>query len=144
MRISHDGDRVVRWAGGSGVGSPLSARSTPHAPAYGDAELDRLMRDSANGDPARRQAAALWAQCGRYACSTPEIDWLVDAAMTVPGVLGGQIAGAGLGGCAMILVRNESVPPLLATLEKGYYAPRKLALDAHVCVPVAGSGLLKV
>jgi galactokinase len=102
------------------------------------------MSDSAGEDPLRRQAAALWAQSGRYACSTPEIDWIVDAAQAVPGVLGGQIAGAGLGGCAMILVRNESVAPLLKTLEKGYYRPRKLALDAHVCVPVAGSGLLRV
>jgi N-acetylgalactosamine kinase len=144
MRTSHDGDRVVRWSGGSAVGSPLSGQPAPHAPAYGDAELDRLMRDSSDGDPARRQAAALWAQSGRYACSTPEIDWIVDAAQTVPGVLGGQIAGAGLGGCAMILVRNEGVQPLLKTLENGYYRPRKLALDAHVCVPVAGSGLLRV
>jgi galactokinase len=135
MRLSHDGDRVVRWHNG---------RAVPHAPAYGDADLDRLMRDSASNDPARRARAALWAQSGRYACSTPQIDWIVDAAIGLPGVLGAQIAGAGLGGCAMILARNEAVGPLLAALRKGYYAPRKLPMDAHVCVPVAGSGLLKV
>ena len=135
MRLSHDGDRVVRWHNG---------RSAPHSPAYRDADLDRLLRDSSGEDPARRERAALWAQSGRYACSTPQIDWIVDAAQAVSGVLGAQIAGAGLGGCAMILARNESVGPLLAALRKGYYNPRKLPMDAHVCVPVAGSGLLKV
>jgi hypothetical protein len=44
----------------------------------------------------------------------------------------------------MILVENHAVEPLLATLQKAYYRPRKLPLDAHVCVPVAGSGLLRV
>jgi N-acetylgalactosamine kinase len=138
MRISHDGDRVVRHDG------TRLGRAVPHAPAWNDAEIARLMRDSASDDPVRHESAALWAQSGRYACSTPQIDWIVDAACAVPGVLGAQIAGAGLGGCAMILARQEALATLMKTLHDGYYRPRGLPLDAHVCVPVAGSGLLKV
>jgi len=155
MRISHDGDRIVQWAhrrGGNGESPAGRARSdeglrhraAPHAPSWGDVELQRLMRDSASDDPVRRQRAALWAQSGRYACSHPQIDWIVDAAQGTPGVLGAQIAGAGLGGCAMILTRQEALPALMKTLRDGYYRPRDLPLDAHVCVPVAGSGLLRV
>ena len=55
-------------------------------------------------------------QPGGYACSTPEIDEMVDMALPVPGVAGTQIAGAGLGGCIMVLARHESVAPLRKAL----------------------------
>jgi hypothetical protein len=32
----------------------------------------------------------------------------------------------------------------MKTLRDGYYRPRDLPFDVHVCVPVAGSGLMKV
>ncbi len=135
MRISHDGDRVVLHP----EGWPVS-----HAPSYSDAVLDGLIRDAASEDPARRARSALWAQPGRYACSTEEIDLIVDLASAVPGVVGAQLAGAGLGGCAMILVANDSLAPLMSALRKGYYRPRKLKFDVHVCRPVAGSGIMAV
>jgi len=135
MKISHDGDRVVTRPEGW---------PTPFAPSYSDSVLDGLIRDAASEDPARRARSALWAQPGRYACSTEEIDLIVDLASAVPGVVGAQLAGAGLGGCAMILVADEALSPLMAALRKGYYRPRKLKFDVHVCSPVAGSGILKV
>jgi N-acetylgalactosamine kinase len=135
MRISHDGDRVVRHGRGFPAG---------HRPSYSDAVLDRLIRDAASEDPARKASAALWAQPGRYACSTEEIDLIVDLASAVPGVVGAQLTGAGLGGCAMVLVRGQGLRPLMSALRKGYYRPRKLPFDVHVCRPVAGSGILKV
>ena len=49
-------------------------------------------------------------QPGAYACSTPEIDEMIDIAAAVPGVAGAQLAGAGLGGCIMILAHEHSVP----------------------------------
>ena len=184
MRVSHDGDRVVRHVNGRGAvvrgagavvrgavcrnhathslgtryvvaasknsdaanhGTPTrTPRRRRHAPSYGDAELDRLMRDVAGEDPLRRRHAALWAQSGRYACSTPEIDHLADLAGAVPGVVGAQLAGAGLGGCVMILVHRPAAADLMAALRRGYYAPNRLPFEAHVCLPVAGSGLLSV
>jgi len=135
MRVSHDGDRVVRLSDG---------RPVRHAPSYRDAALERLMRDAGSTDPARRGGAELWAQPGRYACSTPEIDFIVDLAAAHEGVIGAQLAGAGLGGCAMILAHREAVAPLLADLRRHYYRPRRLTFDVHVCQPVAGSGVLSV
>ncbi len=135
MRISHDGDRVVRFAG---------RRAVAHAPSHSDARLGSLIRDAASESPARRAQAALWAQPGRYACSTRQIDRIVDLACAVPGVVGAQLAGAGLGGCAMVLARSDSLRPLMSALRKGYYRPRKLPFDVHVCRPVAGSGVMTV
>ena len=95
-------------------------------------------------DPALREAAAFWAQSGRYACSTPEIDYIVDLAISLPDIIGAQLAGAGLGGCAMILTNNESVSTLMETLQKEYYEPRGLSDDVHVFRPVEGSGTLSI
>jgi len=57
---------------------------------------------------------------------------------------GGQLAGAGLGGVATILVRDIAVARLLRRLRDGYYRPAGLPFGAQVVAPVGGSGLLKV
>ena len=133
MRVSHDGDRIVRHEQG---------RSRPHSAACGDRQLDRLIRDSFSPDSARRERARLWMQPGSYACSTPEIDRIVDLACAQPGVVGAQLSGAGLGGCAMILVRNEAVARTLKHLTRAWHEARGLEVEAYVCRPVAGSGLI--
>ncbi len=135
MRISHDGDRVVRFTG---------RKTKTHVLSYSDSRLDRLITEVTSGDPERRADAALWTQPGRYACSTPEIDLLVDIACSTKGVLGAQLAGAGLGGCAMILCRSDAVRGVFSALRKGYYRPRGLKFDVHLCHPVAGSGILSI
>ncbi len=134
MRISHDGDRIVRHRLG---------RSRPHAPACDDRQMDRLIRDSFSPDPARRENAELWMQPGSYSCSTSKIDRIVDLADAQPGVVGAQLSGAGLGGCAMILVRTEAVEQTLAHLTHTFYEAQGLEVEAYVCRPVAGSGLIE-
>ncbi|MDY7010453.1 MAG: NTP transferase domain-containing protein [Planctomycetota bacterium] len=135
MRISHDGDRVVRFTG---------TKTKAHVLNYSDARLDRLIAEVASGDTERCADAALWAQPGRYACSTKEIDLLVDIACSTKGVLGAQLAGAGLGGCAMILCQTDAVNRVFSALRRGYYRPRGLKFDVHLCHPVAGSGVLSI
>ncbi len=135
MKISHDGDRVVQYREGWAV---------KFAPSYSDGQLKKLIQEAGNEDPLRQANADLWLQPGRYACSTEEIDYLVDLACAQKGVIGSQITGAGLGGCAMILVREECLDPLLSVLKKNYYQPRRLKPDLHVCRPVTGSGVLKI
>jgi len=124
IRISHDGDRRVRFDAAGNVHR--------HTVRTDDATLRRLAATSAD----------LSLQCGRYACSTEAIDQLVDLADASPGVVGSQLAGAGLGGCMMILVHNDSLKPLLKRLRERFYKPRKLPFTAYVCTPVAGAGLL--
>ncbi|HBN85947.1 MAG TPA: hypothetical protein DDZ89_19140, partial [Clostridiales bacterium] len=82
-------------------------------------------------------------QQGSYSCSVPEIDFMVDKALSVQGVLGAQISGAGLGGCMMALVRTDAVSALTECLEKEYYAPLKKQPKIMVCSPVKGSCCLR-
>lgn len=111
--LSHDGDRVS--------GSPAARAATEAGP----------------------KAENLWRMTGAYACSTPNIDRLVDLASAVPGVYGAQLAGAGLGGCVAILARQSAVPQVRATLAREYYRPLGLAPSIWRVHPVAGGGIIR-
>jgi N-acetylgalactosamine kinase len=135
MRISHDGDRVSR-PGPDGTYRPALQDCS-------DAYLEKLIADLGSEDPQRVLRAQLFLQPGSYACSTPEIDQMVDLASGVPGVVGAQIAGAGLGGCIMVLVRKENVEAVRRALAAGYYRPRGLEPAAIPCITVEGAGLVE-
>ena len=125
--VSHDGDRVVRY--------DANLQPTPFAARVDDAHLAALAAQAQATAPEGGHAAHLHRQPGVYACSTPLIDRIVDLAMGVPGVKGAQIAGAGLGGCAMILAENAAVAPL----------QERLAEHGHRTVqyfPVEGAGVI--
>jgi N-acetylgalactosamine kinase len=132
MHASHDGDRVAVW-NARGETEPFQAPTS-------DAYLLHLIEDLESQDPQRIERAQLAWQPGRYACSLPIIDRMVDIAAATEGVTGAQLAGAGLGGCFMVLVRREAVPALRANLEKAAAATPAPAV--LVCLPVAGAGFL--
>jgi len=133
MKISHDGDRVSR-PGPDGVYRPTINDCS-------DECLEQLVADLGSETPQRVFRAQLFMQPGAYACSTPEIDQMVDIASSVPGVVGAQIAGAGLGGCIMILVRDESVAAVRRALAVRYYRAGGLEPAAIPCTAVEGAGL---
>jgi N-acetylgalactosamine kinase len=132
MQISHDGDRVSYRRDG---------QIQMHEDRYTDNRLHELISDLASEDPNRVLGAQLYRQPGHYACSTPDIDQMVDIACDVPGVAGAQIAGAGLGGCVMILARKDAVKPVQAALRKHYYNPRKIKPAVLSCIMSDGAGL---
>jgi len=132
MKASHDGDRVAVW-NARGEAEPFRAPTS-------EAHLLRLVEDLASGDPERLERAQLAWQPGRYACSLPAIDRMVDVAAATEGVAGAQLAGAGLGGCLMVLLRREAVPALRAGLERA--AGPGPAPAVLICRPIAGAGLL--
>ncbi|KAL1520377.1 hypothetical protein AB1Y20_021964 [Prymnesium parvum] len=55
-----------------------------------------------------------------YEVSTPELDALVEIALSVDGVYGSRMTGGGFGGCTITLLRKASVPALLAAISKEY------------------------
>jgi len=136
MLASHDGDRVCRWDA-SQKRQPFEAEPT-------DEVLRARIDDLASEDPDRVLAGQLHMAPGRHACSLPEIDRMVDIAARVPGVYGAQLAGAGLGGCIMILADRQAVPTLTRALRKGYYQPLRQRTAVDVCTPVEGSGILRI
>ncbi len=135
MRISHDGDRVSR-PGRDGKYHAVKDYCT-------DECLHQLINDLAGEDPDKVLRAQLYMQPGCYACSTPEIDKMTDIAAAVPGVAGAQIAGAGLGGCIMVLARHESVDAVRKALVKHYYRPAQLKPAVIPCIGVEGAGLVE-
>ncbi len=133
MKISHDGDRVST-RDDQGHYSPLNDMCT-------DAYLKGLADDLTSEDPQRVLNAQLYMQPGSYACSTPQIDRMVDIVCDVPGVVGAQIAGAGLGGCIMILAKKEAVKAMETKLVKEYYRPEKLQPAIIPCITTQGASV---
>ncbi len=62
--------------------------------------------------------------------STPEIDFLVATAATLPGCIGAKLTGGGWGGCTINLVEEGAVEEFSRELAARY--KRSLGRDAHV------------
>jgi N-acetylgalactosamine kinase len=117
MSRSHDGDRVSRE----------TSRHTWRRVSQTAAEAEL-----ADWGRKRSRPADLEELTGSYACSLPELDRIVDVARRQPGVAGAQLAGAGLGGCIMVLVQKAHTGGLLKTLgDQG--------VQAEVFRPIAGA-----
>ncbi len=132
MNISHDGDRVA-----TPEGKPFAAPSS-------DDHIRARIEDLQSEDPDRVFAGQLYIQPGTYACSVAAIDRMVDIALASPGVLGAQLAGAGLGGCMMVLARQEAVTSLVERMNELYYAPNGLEPSALAVTPIAGCSALSL
>jgi galactokinase len=76
-----------------------------------------------------------------YEVSCPELDQLVDIA-TQGGAVGARLTGAGLGGCVIGLGTVETIPALLARLDRDFYYDRMTGadLDDVRFVAVPGNG----
>ena len=127
MNVSHNGDRVFKG-------------DTPYDYSVSDEKLEALIRNLSDGVDI--EASRIINQSGGYACSTKEVDGLVDLACSQPGVLGAQIAGAGLGGSVIILVRSGFESGLIAALEKGYYGHAGLEPGINVFSPACGASVM--
>ena len=123
MNVSHDGDRVT----GHGCWADCS-----------DQALDKLCADCKT----KLHKSHLVLQTGAYRCSTPQVDRMVDIALSVNGVLGAQILGAGLGGCMLVLMQEDSYELLEKAMIRAYYEPANLEADMFACNPIAGSGVV--
>jgi len=130
MTVSHDGDRVSRL--------DEAGHRHPVPDHVADGDLDALIGICEAGTD------RLMMVPGAYACSTPELDAMVDIALRIPGVAGAQLAGAGLGGCIMALAHHDAVPQLQQAMADLYYRPAGREPQVEPCVPVEGSGILDI
>ena len=122
MAVSHDGDRVLRSRAGVAGRGPLPGQDGA-----------RFAQWAAKP----RRAPDIGELSGNYGCSLPALDRIVDLARRQPGVEGAQLAGAGLGGCIMVLVQKTRAADLLKTLgEQG--------ISAEVFRPIAGACTLRM
>ncbi|MBE3576745.1 MAG: galactokinase [Limnochordales bacterium] len=99
-----------------------------------------------------------WQRCGEllvashaslrdlYEVSSPALDLMVELALSVPGVLGSRMTGAGFGGCTVSLVREEAVEQFLATVIPEYRRRATWQLagepEAYVCRAADGATVI--
>lgn len=79
-----------------------------------------------------------------YAVSCPELDLLVELAETVDGVFGSRMTGAGFGGSTVSIVRSDSVPDFVETLNKAYAARFKRLPALHVVDENLEAGTIRI
>ncbi len=129
MSISHNGDRVTKVVDGKRI---------PTDNSYPDERIDALISDLKSGDSSRASRARLWRQGGGYNVSLPEIDTLVDIALTTPGVLGAGLVGGGMGGSIVALVEEKHALHLIENMTGQYYHPHHRPVQAEIITPVGG------
>ncbi|MCY3684355.1 MAG: galactokinase [Gemmatimonadetes bacterium] len=78
-----------------------------------------------------------------YEVSGKELDLLVEIALSVPGVLGARMTGAGFGGCTVNIVERDAVPALRDAINERYPETTGLTPEIYVCSAVNGAELVE-
>ena len=78
-----------------------------------------------------------------YEISCEELDFLVDAAMSISGVYGARMTGGGFGGCTVNLVAPGAVPSFRAELAAKYEDRFAITPLFYECVPAPGAHRLQ-
>ena len=122
MNISHNGDRVIKYN--------YEKKSKPNL--YNNETDDNKIKAYTESNMSIDQIS------GGYGCSIPEIDFIIDFSNHLEGVLGAQLSGAGMGGCAMLLVEREHSTKIKNNLSKLYENEFNRPCLIHKCKPVKG------
>ncbi|MBI3698541.1 MAG: galactokinase [Acidobacteria bacterium] len=79
---------------------------------------------------------------GDYEVSCPELDFLVETARGIEGVVGARMTGGGFGGCAVNLVRSAAVPEFSRRIAIAYRQQFALEPQIYACHTADGAGEL--
>lgn len=81
-----------------------------------------------------------------YEVSTPEVESLREALSTDPQVYGARLMGGGFGGVVLALTTTENVAPLLARVQRDWYAARGRdgVAEGAMLVSTPGAGLIEL
>lgn len=75
-----------------------------------------------------------------YEITCEEIDFLVDTAISLPGVYGARMTGGGFGGCTVNLVAPETVSAFRESLTRAYRERYNITPVFYDCKPAEGAG----
>jgi len=79
-----------------------------------------------------------------YEVSLPELDYLVEAAMQVPGCLGARLTGGGFGGCTINLVETSQVEAFANHVMERYHQQFGLAAEVLTCRAADGAQVINL
>jgi galactokinase len=75
-----------------------------------------------------------------YEVSCPELDFLVETARSIGGVLGARLTGGGFGGCTVNLVRSAAVVDFSRTIAAAYRKRFGIEPQIYACRTADGAG----
>ena len=78
-----------------------------------------------------------------YQVSCAELDFLVDRALGIEGVLGARMTGGGFGGCTVTMLRPDAVRRFRQEIAQAYEAEFGVTPAIYPCEPSAGAGDVK-
>jgi len=121
---------------------PLVARRARHVVTE-DARVNRFVEAGGAGDLAAM--GRLMVESHRslqrdYEVSCEELDFLVDAALSLDGVFGSRMTGGGFGGCTVSLMRPEAAPGFGERIAAAYSGRFGIQPRIYTCKPSAGAG----
>ncbi len=74
-----------------------------------------------------------------FECSTAEIDFMVEKAVSIPGCFGARLTGGGFGGCTVNLVHESAVERFGHILQAAYHQRFSVESELYVCEAVDGA-----
>lgn len=75
-----------------------------------------------------------------YEVTGKELDIITSEARKIEGVVGARMTGAGFGGCAIAIVKDESIDELIALVGPAYHASTGLSADFYIAKIGEGAG----
>ena len=110
-----------------------------------DARVNRFVEASAAGDLALM--GKLMVESHRslqhdYEVSCAELDFLVDAALPMDGVLGSRMTGGGFGGCTVTMLRTAAAPAFQLAIAHAYQSKYGIPPLIYPCPPSDGAAEL--
>ena len=111
-----------------------------------DDRVERFVEASERGDLARM--GKLLVESHRslqhdYEVSCAELDFLVDTALGIEGVLGSRMTGGGFGGCTVTMLRPEAADGFRQAITAAYEREFGVTPSIYSCKPSAGAGEVK-
>ena len=76
--------------------------------------------------------------------STPELDYLVELAQTVPGCLGARLSGGGFGGITIHLVEADAAQEYAKRVSTAYESKTGVAAESIICNIGDGAKLIEL
>ena len=140
-----------------GVASLRDAKSSDLAKLHGtllkrarhvvteNARVEQFVAAAAGGDAERLGSLATESHRSLrddYEVSCEELDFLVETALEVPGVLGARMTGGGFGGSTVNFLRTDAVPVLEMALIEGYRKKWSRTPEIHRCAASAGASVI--
>jgi galactokinase len=74
-----------------------------------------------------------------FAASAPEVDTLVEIALSQPGCFGARITGGGFGGCTVNVVKQEAAERFVDAVQREYRVATGIEAECFVCEPSDGA-----